>query len=404
MPNKNPLSEKDKQNITDFYLAGNSTKVTAKHMGISSVTLRKILDEKGVRRRGHRESRIKYHIDESYFEKIDTPEKAQILGFFAADGCLYQRKRSPTTERLTVIGISEVDIEYLKWIASQWKTDNPISIEKKAKNGLINGRKANRTKMVRLATYSQKIYEDLEKLGMSERKSLTLLFPTEDQVPREFQRDFIRGYFEGDGGISLHLENKINLCVCGTPEFNQTLSDIIRRDLGINSYFGADERPRINYCTLIMSGPKNCLRFLEWIFKDCSYKMERKWKTYLDFRAKFDENLDFITTPERAAETSKRRSAAFHSRTPETQQRCVKAIKDSNRHLYLKFHIKSPSGQIYQSGAAKPFCKEFGLSLFAIRLVAKEGKEIAALRDWSIPTPEEITAAQSAGAIIEKFY
>jgi len=37
-------------------------------------------------RRGVRTSRRRYAVDEAYFEKIDTEEKAWILGFLTADG------------------------------------------------------------------------------------------------------------------------------------------------------------------------------------------------------------------------------------------------------------------------------------------------------------------------------
>ncbi len=40
--------------------------------------------------------------------------------------------------------------------------------------------------------------EDLRRLGLTERKSLTMRFP---DVPEEFLRDFIRGCWDGDGSI-----------------------------------------------------------------------------------------------------------------------------------------------------------------------------------------------------------
>lgn len=43
--------------------------------------------------------------------------------------------------------------------------------------------------------------KDISTLGAIKNKSLTLTFPSDDIVPKKFKRDFIRGYFDGDGCI-----------------------------------------------------------------------------------------------------------------------------------------------------------------------------------------------------------
>ena len=70
---------------------------------------------------------------------------------------------------------------------------------------------------------SQKTVEDLKKLGCVENKSLILTFPTEQQVPKEFVYDFIRGYFDGDGSIT-NCNGNYNLNFVGTKSFITTLS------------------------------------------------------------------------------------------------------------------------------------------------------------------------------------
>lgn len=64
------------------------------------------------------------------------------------------------------------------------------------------------------------ITENLINLGCVPNKSLILTFPTEEQVPKNLQHHFIRGYFDGDGCVSFKDLKKNNvLSVLGTKEF-----------------------------------------------------------------------------------------------------------------------------------------------------------------------------------------
>ncbi len=48
--------------------------------------------------------------------------------------------------------------------------------------------------------YSRDLVRDLQALGAVQNKSLVMDFP---DVPREFFWDFVRGYFDGDGSVSI---------------------------------------------------------------------------------------------------------------------------------------------------------------------------------------------------------
>ena len=59
---------------------------------------------------------------------------------------------------------------------------------------------------------SQEIVNDLKRLGIDYRKSLRETLPV---VPQVFVRDFIRGVFDGDGGISLDAHQHASVSVAG---------------------------------------------------------------------------------------------------------------------------------------------------------------------------------------------
>ena len=54
---------------------------------------------------------INYNLNETFFEKIDTVQKAWMLGFIAADGCIYERDGH---QAMLSISVRDYDIEILE--------------------------------------------------------------------------------------------------------------------------------------------------------------------------------------------------------------------------------------------------------------------------------------------------
>lgn len=77
-----------------------------------------------------------------------------------------------------------------------------------------------------LAISSRRMFEDLGRLGCYPRKSLTLEFPTVNQVPDHLMRHFMRGYFDGDGCITFKTVSTLArpyIQIEGTKEFLESL-------------------------------------------------------------------------------------------------------------------------------------------------------------------------------------
>jgi intein/homing endonuclease len=117
------------------------------------------------------------------FFKTWTPEMAYVLGFFAADGNMCIHKNGGK-----YIEFTSCDKEILIKIRKSLESNHKISTRFRD------------TKSYRIQLGSKEIYEDLLKLGMVPTKSFTLKFPF---VPEQHRRDFIRGYFDGDGCVSI---------------------------------------------------------------------------------------------------------------------------------------------------------------------------------------------------------
>lgn len=150
------------------------------------------------------------NLDHDYFEVIDTEEKAYWLGFLYADG--YVNENTYQIE----LTLCEKDRTHLDKFCKSIKSTYKIS--KKIINGFVS---------YRTFAYSKKMTKDLVNKGCYQCKSLTLKFPTEEQVPNHLKKHFIRGYIDGDGCFSSNFV----FCVCGTKE----ILDWIINDLRLNT-------------------------------------------------------------------------------------------------------------------------------------------------------------------------
>lgn len=116
---------------------------------------------------------------------------AYVLGFIYADGNIIYTKRNTW-----FLSIQITDKEILEKIKKEMNSSHIISKRRK---------KQKHKQLYRLQIGSKDICNDLLKLGLTERKSRTIVFP---KIPYEFFSDFLRGYFDGDGGIWVGLKNK----------------------------------------------------------------------------------------------------------------------------------------------------------------------------------------------------
>jgi len=119
-----------------------------------------------------------------FFEKWSA-EMAYVLGFFAADGSMYVNPRGAY-----YFAFHSNDYEILEKLRLCLSSNHKIGKRD------IGPRRPNEGYRIQIGC--KKAYFDLLNLGMTRDKSKTLQFP---DVPAPFLRDFVRGYFDGDGNI-----------------------------------------------------------------------------------------------------------------------------------------------------------------------------------------------------------
>ena len=147
----------------------------AKEFSIDRQNFSSFLKKEGI----WEDRRIQYKINRDFFKEINSPEKGYLL--VIADLDLIDDK-----ERLKGLDISlqKLDREFLISVANLLGESDRIVKEKQ--------------KCYSLRITSSEMALDLTNLGIHPQKSLTLDL-NKIKVPKAFKKDFLRGYFDGDG-------------------------------------------------------------------------------------------------------------------------------------------------------------------------------------------------------------
>ena len=154
-----------------------------------------------------------YEVNKYFFKNINTEEKAYILGFICADGHIEK-------DRL-IITVSIKDIDILKKIKRVLNSKHPIKNIKR-KNPYQN---SNRKELilVELQINSVELVKPLFNMGLTTNKTYTLDGSILKFIPKYLMRDFLRGYFDGDGNVLFGKKYssgyKYNINICGNEDF-----------------------------------------------------------------------------------------------------------------------------------------------------------------------------------------
>lgn len=213
----------------------------------------------------------KYDKDESFFEKIDTEEKAYSLGFIVADGNININN-----------GLIKID----------QKTENDDVLEK-IKDALhySNTLKHYHQKthfnnikydsyMSRLNISSRKMVQDILKYGITENKSNTLTINF-NLIPKKYYRDLIRRLLDGDGCISIS-DKAWNVNFTSSSNMINQINMIITEEFkDITTYIYHRNPKNMDNATLLIRNKKSIVQVLNWLYKDSKIYQNIKYSKYL---------------------------------------------------------------------------------------------------------------------------
>lgn len=229
----------------------------------------------------------KYKYNKDYFSKIDNADKAYWLGFLYADGSINRFYKGEKLRSMTLeLGLCYQDKEHLKKFKKCLETNIPIF----EKTNKLNGKEY---KSVRIQLNNTKLCYDLCDLGCTPNKTYNIKFPTFEIVPKEFMRDFIRGFFDGDGCVSISEMNgkpHIFTTITGMSDMLQGISDFLisEKIIRVRPKLHKDKRRNYTYAVYFYGTDSN-KEFLDYLYKDANIYLERKYNQYINFYKNYDE-------------------------------------------------------------------------------------------------------------------
>lgn len=289
------FNESQIQEIINLYQLGKTQKEISIIYKCSQKTISNILIENKISCRKRKDvfNNIKYNdTNLDFFKKIDSEKSAYYLGFLYADGCV-QIKNNAYMVSLKLKSNDQIIIEKFRNIMSP---SSPIKISK-------NKDSENTYSYFRIN--KKEICEQLIHHGCVPNKSLILEFPT--AIPNELIRHFLRGYSDGDGCIYANKLQKTKTSksytnyiwkIVSTKMFTKKIELILKEQLDINCSQSLS-RPKTNQITTVLSigGNYQTMKLLDWLYKDATIYLPRKYDKYLEFKNYEKENGADFSAP-----------------------------------------------------------------------------------------------------------
>lgn len=197
-----------------------------------------------------------------YFKKIDNSEKAYFLGLLMSDGYIV----TSLYNKEVGIALQSRDLYILEELN---KRVSPNKVLSKYKNSY------------KWKVASSEMYEDLQQYNITEDKSHSeYIFP---DIPKEYHRDFIRGYFDGDGCITIKSTGFSVISFCSNSiKFLQSLAEVLfENNIHTRPIYKSKENKKGNSLyTLYLSGGINKSIFKKFLYKDATLYLKRKYEKF----------------------------------------------------------------------------------------------------------------------------
>lgn len=253
--------------IQEYQEKDNTLKAIAEMFHVRPESIRNLL------RRGNIEITNKkirdYPRNSDFFDTINTPQKAYWLGMFYADGTVGRNNNA-----ITITLKDKEHVEKFKMAINA--VNNKIC-------DIIDTRFSSVCHNYSFAIHDEKLHQGLIKAGVLPNKSYEQ-FGLPD-LTNKYMRHFIRGYYDGDGGLSYSIrepysKSTFTISFTGNAMFLSELKKYLNRD-----YISLHQNSvsKITY-QFAMGGRQQVLSFLNWLYLDTdeSIRLTRKYNKYIE--------------------------------------------------------------------------------------------------------------------------
>ena len=260
------VTKEQHKEIVELYKSGVSVIKVAKLLNLSGTCIIEQLKKAKIKLRSGKINGRKWNIVNNYFENIDTQEKAYLLGLLYADGNVATNQ--------PVIKLSLIDKEVVEWFGKQLilnYSDEVIKIRTDSSYNKISN-KIHKLQY-HLSINSKQIKDDLIKYGCMPNKTFKIRLPKFEN--EDMYRHFIRGYFDGDGCIT--IPNKYYRNSSASFLSNETFCLEMIQKIGEQTGIYPKIYNKKNIIkSVYITGMKRLKIFYNYLYKDAIFSMQRK--------------------------------------------------------------------------------------------------------------------------------
>ncbi|MCT7997181.1 hypothetical protein [Laspinema olomoucense] len=249
-----------KKKICQLYQSGLNSYEIAEQCFCSATNIQAILKRSGIVLRGSAEAARKYSLNEICFDTW-TARSAYFVGLLMADG--YNNETTSTID----LTLKSTDVDILIKFQSFLDTNRPL--QPIPQNGQI-----------RISINSSHISKRLAKIGVIQAKTHCCQFP---DLPDLFIPDFMRGYFDGDGGLtqSQRIPSNVGFNVTGNIDLISRYQEELIQRCGLSkTKLYIRKKETLNIVSLRYSGRSNLLKIYRLLYECHSLSMDRKYTQF----------------------------------------------------------------------------------------------------------------------------
>ena len=215
---------------------------------------------------------MKRNINQNYFDNIDCENKAYFLGFLYADGSHILSKNRISIE------LAAKDKHILDTFSYLIYNENYVKSYFRKEKEYFS-----------IHMHGKHLSSQMLKLGMIPNKTYTLEFPL--WLNKNLYSHFVRGFIDGDGCIYLPKSNRqspVTILIATRSICNYLLS-YFQAELNIKPILTkAHNQDKEKICEVRIKNYRQNKIFLDWLYKDSTIYLKRKFDKYCEFLEKYN--------------------------------------------------------------------------------------------------------------------
>ena len=255
---------------------------TGKQMVLNGVSITKVCAELGISRKwfskflvneGVSTSVKKIQYNRDFFKVINSPEKAYWLGFIMADGCINQQVRDGKLKAMTMeLGLARVDESHLMKFCESINLGLDNIRRKTTK---LRGKEF---EVSRVVLSSTELCRDLMAHGVTPKKTYSAEIPDEI-LNSEYLRDFVRGFFDGDGHIIDNKSHRNGFAITSASPKVLVQLKVLFMNIGCKDV-EITQRGTRTY-EMFWYDRDSTIKALTYMYKDSSIYLDRKYNKFI---------------------------------------------------------------------------------------------------------------------------